>query len=86
LSGPEALAFSSAGDLFVGDAGSGNIYKFTPDGVKSIFASGLNDPFALAFDSAGNLYEADYGSGNIYKFMPGGVQSTYSSNVNGLLL
>src|ERR1017187_10301030 len=36
-------------NLFVSDAGSGNIYEFTPGGVQSTFASGLNQPLGLAF-------------------------------------
>ena len=36
----------------------GHIYKITPDGVPSTFASGLNGPLGLAFDSAGNLFVA----------------------------
>ena len=38
---PVGLAFNSAGDLFVADFGSGNIYEFTPGGAQSTFASGL---------------------------------------------
>ena len=53
----ESLAFDSAGNLFVVDAGgvggAGNaIYKFTPQGARSPFASGqaLSESFAcLAF-------------------------------------
>ena len=61
---------------------SGNIYEFTPGGVQSTFASGLNDPDGMAFNSAGDLFEADYGSGNIYEFTPGGVKSTFASGLN----
>ena len=45
---PWGLAFNSAGDLFEADY-SGHIYEFTPGGVQSTFASGLNDPIGLAF-------------------------------------
>lgn len=38
LGGPLGLAFDSAGNLFVADGDSGNIYKFTPGGVRTIFA------------------------------------------------
>ena len=61
---------------------TGNIYEFTPGGVQSTFASGLNYPAGLAFNSAGNLFVADIGSGNIYEFTPGGVQSTFASGLN----
>ena len=40
---------------------TGTVYKFTPTGVRTTFASGLNYPFALAFDSRGNLFVADGG-------------------------
>ena len=78
----EGLAFDSAGNLFVANAGSGNIYEFTPGGAQSTFASGLSSPAKLAFDSAGDLFEADEGSGNIYEFTPGGVQSTFASGLS----
>src|SRR6266571_2491857 len=71
-----------AQNLFVSgsDAGGGKIFEFTPNGVQSIFASGLSGPAGLAFDSAGNLFVADYSgsSGVIYKFTPDGVQSTFT--------
>jgi len=38
LGGPLGLAFDSAGNLFVADGDSGNIYKFTSSGVRTIFA------------------------------------------------
>ena len=59
LSIPNGLAlFDWAGNLFVaaGDGVSieGKIYKFTPGGARTTFASGLfYYPFALAFDSKG---------------------------------
>jgi len=65
------------GDLFVGDLGSGAIYKFAPDGTRSTFATGLN-PYGLAFDSASNLFEAD-GFGTIYKFASDGTRSTFAA-------
>jgi hypothetical protein len=77
---PSALAFNSAGDLFVSENDS--IIEFTPAGVESTFASGLDYPFGLAFNSAGDLFEADYGSGNVYDFTPGGVESTFASGLS----
>src|SRR5437870_834881 len=63
-----------AQNLFVsgGDPGNGKIFEFTPDGVETTFASGLNSPQNLAFDSEGNLFVVD--SGAIYKFTPDGVR------------
>ena len=65
---------------------AGTIYKFTPTGVRTTFASGLNSPLALAFDSQGNLFVADEGYGfdqlqdaAVYKFTPSGLRSTVAS-------
>jgi sugar lactone lactonase YvrE len=62
---------------------NGNIDEFTPNGVRTTFASGLAVPDGLAFDSAGNLFVADLGfgypdTGRIYKFTPAGVRTTFA--------
>ena len=78
-------AFDKAGNLFAARIGSsatsasGTIYKFTPAGVRTIFASGLTYPYGLAFDSVGNLFVA--GSDDIYKFTPAGVRTTFASGL-----
>src|SRR5208282_1097228 len=77
-----------AQNLFEADWSSGNIYEFTPGGVRSTFASGLIHPEGLAFDSAGDLFASDFGSGSggigsIYEFTPGGVRSTFASGLAG---
>jgi sugar lactone lactonase YvrE len=51
------MAFDDSGNLFVSNGDS--IFKFTPEGVKSTFVSGLGNPIDLAFDGAGNLFVAD---------------------------
>ena len=90
LSIPNDLAFDWAGNLFVsagdGVSNPGTVYKFTPAGVRTTFASGLFYPFALAFDSRGNLFVADGGfaydlifGAAVYKFTPSGQRSTVAS-------
>jgi DNA-binding beta-propeller fold protein YncE len=74
--GPTGLAFDSYGNLFVsteGDPGNDTILVFTPNGIKSTFATGLTTPRGLAFDSSGNLFVAEAGlpeipGGDILKF------------------
>ena len=75
------LAFDAAGNLF--ERGKDSIFKFTPDGKKSTFASGLNSNsgvYNLAFDAAGNLFVSEYGGGLIFKFTPDGTRSTLVSD------
>ncbi len=90
LSGPEGLAFDSAGNLYVANDG-GWIEKFTTNGTPSLFASDpgdgsvLNGPDGLAFDSSGNLYVANtYGGnngiGSIEKFTTNGTPSLFASD------
>src|SRR5437764_4537989 len=73
---------AAPGDLYEADNSSNTILKFTPDGTKSTFASGLNRPFGLAFDRSGNLFEADYDSGTIFKFAPDGTKTTFASGLS----
>ena len=76
-----------AQNLFEADRGSGNIYEFTPGGVQTTFASGLNAPDGLAFNRAGDLFVVSAGLNNIYEYTPGGAQTTFAyglSNPAGL--
>src|SRR5207249_4557666 len=69
------------------------IFKFTPEGVKSTFASGIvpetYDPYHVAevftgpaLDRSGNLFVAEHVSGSILKFTPYGKKSTFASGVS----
>jgi sugar lactone lactonase YvrE len=88
-------ARASAQNLFAVDGGKStggfnvSIDEFTPNGVQSIFTSGLISPYALAFDSGGNLFVADAGilvgslpNGAVYKFTPAGVRTTFALGVS----
>jgi glucose/arabinose dehydrogenase len=72
---------AAPGDLYEADFSSGMIFKFTPDGTKSTFASGLSFPAGLAFDGSGNLFEADSTTGTIFKFTPDGTQSPFATGL-----
>jgi len=77
-------ANADPGDIFVSDPnhGPGVIYKFSPNGTRNTFATGLNNPIGLAFGAAGNLFEADYTTGVIYEFDPNGIRSTFAAGLN----
>jgi sugar lactone lactonase YvrE len=88
LNNPTALAFDHSGNLFVADHAAETIFKFTPDGTRSIFVTGvrLSDGNGLAFDAADNLFvlspSGEYHvAGTILKFSPDGAQSTFATGV-----
>ncbi len=88
---PDARA--AAGDLYVAEAtGGGVVYRFTPAGKRSTFASGLYQPVALAFDLAGNLFVGDSGAGitpqpsTICKITVDGTVTTYATITSTQLL
>ena len=71
--------------------GASPIYRYTPDGSSSIFASALDTPRGVAVDSDGNLYVATttdvgisadppVGQGTIFKITPGGLMTTFATN------
>jgi hypothetical protein len=76
-------SLAAPGDLFETDQGSNTIFKFTPAGAKSAFATGLGGPFGLAIDVFGNVFEANFNTGVIFKFTPAGVKTTFASGLNG---
>src|SRR6266699_2482143 len=85
------LALDRSGNLFVAEHVSGSILKFTPDGKKSTFASGVS-PYKMAVDGAGNLFVTQDVSSNlfvtrdvspsIFRFTPEGKKSTLASGVS----
>ncbi len=80
FSGPDGVAFDSAGNLYVANVSAGTISKLTPAGAVSTFASGILNPSALAFDGAGNLFVAsDVGTGAVSEVTPAGVVSTFAT-------
>lgn len=88
---PQSLAFDRRGNVFVTDlencvpTGGGcfppsNVFRFTPSGEKSTFASVAAQVFGLAFDGSDNLFVATGPA--IIKITPTGTQSTFASGLN----
>jgi sugar lactone lactonase YvrE len=77
-------ASAAVGDFFDADFSSGIVYRFTPNGSKTIFASGLNGPEGLAQDAAGNVFVSETGTGIIYKYSADGSSRTpFATGLNG---
>lgn len=88
LNNPTGLAFDHSGNLFVADHAAQTIFKFAPDGTRSVFVTGirLSDGNGLAFDTADNLFvlspSGEYHvGGTILKFSPDGTRSTFATGV-----
>ena len=86
--GPFGLAFDPSGNLFVSTAMYPNtadtILKFTAQGVKRTFVSGLPNPRDLIFDSAGKLFVTEMppsASGDILKFTRRGEPTVFASDI-----
>ena len=80
VGGPRGVALDGAGNLYVAVWTSQSIVKYTPGGVGSVFATGLQGLESLAFDRAGNLYVGTLWNNSIMKFTPGGVGSVFASS------
>jgi outer membrane protein assembly factor BamB len=80
----DGLAFDSLGNLFVPDRDSRAVFKFTPDGAKSTFATLLRNPIGLTFDGSGDLFVADSG-GVITRFNPDRTKSTFATRLKNPL-
>ena len=64
VTGPQALVFDPAGDLFVGQAGSVAEYSPPYTGSPVTIGAGANHPQALAVDVRGNLFVANGSASN----------------------
>jgi sugar lactone lactonase YvrE len=85
------LAFDSAGNLYAAASGAQTIYKFAPNGARTVFvgpsafAPGAL-PIGLTFDSSGNLFvsidtSTVPGADSIVYFTPTGAESTCATGL-----
>ncbi len=95
---PAAMAFDSAGNLYVADSGNNRVRQISPGGaIVTVAGTGvagysgdygpatsaqLNRPMGVALDSAGNLYIADTGNNRIRLVYPDGTIAPVAGNGN----
>ena len=75
---PSGMAFDSAGNLFVANTGTNTIEEFSPQGVGTLFASGMAGTGGLAFDSHGDLFVAEFQGSQIEEFAADGTRSVFA--------
>ncbi len=71
---PVSISTDAVGNVFVADAGSGFIQKFSPDGVPLLAFQeyGMDHPGWITLDSGGAIYAADPVSDAVFVFLPDG--------------
>jgi len=75
-----------AGNLYAANregANGNNVIKIAPNGVRSVYASGLSKPIGLAIDASGNLYAVNESGSTIAKITTGGTVSTFATGLSG---
>ena len=85
------LAVDTEGDIFVANFGallngtSGReVYKVTPEGEVSLFASGFSGASGNTFDGEGNLYQSNIASDQISKITPDGTVTFIANSTDGV--
>ncbi|MBV8283681.1 MAG: hypothetical protein JO175_03470, partial [Candidatus Eremiobacteraeota bacterium] len=89
VAGPNALAFDSAGNLYVANVGKDGlngsysaveVYAPGSSAPSRTITVGLDFPSAVAFDVTGNLWAANYKAGTVTEYTPG--QSSVSQTIS----
>jgi sugar lactone lactonase YvrE len=79
---PSGLAFHpTSGDLYISEALSGQILRFTIGNESSVFAAGLENPHGITFGPDSNLYVAEPSADRVSLVTPSGEVSTFVSNL-----
>lgn len=77
------IIFDQAGNLFGSNYVGSKVYKRTPNGQESIFATGIVSPNGMAFNDDGTLLIADNVGNKIYKLYPDGTKVLFSAAITG---
>jgi uncharacterized protein (TIGR03437 family) len=96
LYSPSGLAFDTAGNLYISEAGNARVRRVTPAGIITTFAGDgtkgyggdggpataaqMKEPCRLTFDSAGNLYIADRADQRVRRVSPSGIITAVAGN------
>lgn len=74
------MILDEAGNMYGSDFSNGAIYKVTPAGLDSVYASGFQSCNGLAWDGQGNLAFCDFLGNRVYKIAPDRSVSVFVDN------
>ena len=84
--GSGGMAVDANGNIYMADFGAAlssppgtRVFKITPEGQVSVFATGLVGASGNAFDSKGDLFQSNIGASMISRITPDGTVSTFVS-------
>ena len=82
--GPTGIVRDEYGNFYVANYSENVIYRVSPDGQKTVFASSddINGPLGLAIDQRGNIYVANYLSNSIAIINKSGDTHTIVTGLN----
>ena len=87
--GTGGLEIDDQGNVYLGDYGETlggdpgtTIYKITPDGSQSIFASGLAGAAGNTIGPDGSFYQSNFQGGKISKILADGTKSDYATGMS----
>jgi uncharacterized protein (TIGR03437 family) len=91
LNGPTAVAFDSAGNMYIADNGNNLVRKVDTNGIITTYIGGtggtngtagrLSAPNGIWFDAAGALYIADSGNQRVAKFVAPTAFTNFAGNL-----
>lgn len=77
--GPDGIAYVADFGAALNTNGGNTVYRVTPDGTTTVFATGFVGASGNAFDAEGNLYQSNIGGNRISKVTPNGDVTTYAT-------
>ena len=77
--GPDGNIYVADFGNFLNNANGTTVYKVTPQGAVSTFATGFTGASGNDFDASGNLIQANIAAGRIDRISPSGVRTTIAN-------
>lgn len=78
LNAPWQGGFDPDGNYYIASKGNSTVYKITPAGEMTTFATGINNPMGCVCDEAGNVYVASREGKKIIRYTPDGSASDFT--------